>query len=366
MGSKKASRSETHSTKTSPTTPTAPYSAITPSTASTAVPCPHSDGTVPVCWDCVEAGHPGAGAAAAAVVPTGNHDDDVVSHLSEKKQQRKRSKASIFSKLSSRASHSTLQVHPPEPGKEVIVADYQHLSQPGLEVLAGPRAVNPTSPTYYKNSKKSDAANANANMTNNKRADTENWDVESSTDRNRASSARSDQGRILGMRKKRFWLSTLLIGLLVVVITVGVVVGMQQTGKFAKNTSAQANGGSGATPTTSGSPGATPTASSSPGGTGPITCPSANNSTYTLPDSGNVRFKIGCGFSRDGGDLQSITAGTFLQCMQECAKRTGCAGVSWINDGDAGSANNYCYTKLAMDGKMRNNVFAQSAELVTG
>lgn len=119
-------------------------------------------------------------------------------------------------------------------------------------------------------------------------------------------------------------------------------------------------------PLTRGSSDATPTPSLPPGGTGPITCPSANNSTYTLPDSDNVKFRIGCGFSRDGGDLQSITAATFLQCMQECAKRTGCVGVSWINDGDAGSANNYCYTKLSMDGKARNNVFAQTAELTTG
>ncbi|KAK8022771.1 PAN domain-containing protein [Apiospora rasikravindrae] len=344
MGSKKP-KSETHSAKTSPTTPTAPDSAAvtTPSTASTAVPCPHSDGTVPVCWDCIEAGHPGGtkknnttGAAA------------LVSPLSDKK--RKRSKASIFSKLSGTGStHSALQVHPPEPGKEVIVADYQHLSQPGLEVLAGPRTVDPRSKAYYKNKNKT-----------NERTDAENWDAESTTVQ-----SKSKEDRILGMRKKRFWLSALLIGLLVVVITVGVVVGMQQSGKFTKNTGMQSNGESGTTPT-SGSPSATPSASSPSGGIGPITCPSANNSTYTLPDNSNIKFKIGCGLSRDGGDLQSVTAATFLQCMEECAKRTGCAGVSWINDGDAGSANNYCYTKLAMDGKTRNNPFAQSAELVTG
>ncbi|KAK8075969.1 hypothetical protein PG994_003241 [Apiospora phragmitis] len=353
MGNKKA-KSETQSEKTSPTTPTAPHSAVTPSTASTAVPCPHSDGTVPICWDCVETGHPGTRAAAAAAA--------LVSPLSEKK--RKRSKASIFSKLSgsgtsnsSSSHHSALQVHPPEPGKEVIVADYQHLSQPGLEVLAGPRAVDPQSKAYYKNN--------NSTNTTKKRTNTEDWDAESTTVRDHASS--KSRGRILGMSRKRFWYSAFLIGLLVVVITVGVVVAMQQTGKFAKNTSAQSNSGSGTTPTSSAGPSAAPSTTSTPGGgTGPITCPSANNSTYTLPDGdGSVKFRIGCGFSRDGGDLQSLTTGTFLACLQACAGRTGCAGVSWINDGDAGSANNYCYTKLAMDGKARNNVFAQSAEIVT-
>ncbi|KAK8117384.1 uncharacterized protein PG998_005665 [Apiospora kogelbergensis] len=310
MSSRKTnSRSETHSIKGSPTTSTVPGSAITPLTASTAVPCPHSDGALPVCWDCIEAGHPGNRTKAGVASPTvGGHD--LTSPLSEKK--RKRSKASILSKLSSRASHSTLQVHPPEPGKEVIMADYHHLSQAGMEVLAGPRAVDPTSPSYYKNNNNHSIANKT------KRTDVENRDVGSSTDRGHAFSPRPGEGRILGMRKKRFWLSALLIGLLVVVITVGVVVAMLQTGKFAKNTSAQASS------------------------------------------------RIGCGFSRDGGDLQSITAATFLQCMQECAKRTGCVGVSWINDGDAGSANNYCYTKLSMDGKARNNVFAQTAELTTG
>ncbi|KAK8057097.1 hypothetical protein PG996_011034 [Apiospora saccharicola] len=363
MGSKKARspRSETHSTKATPTTPTAPNSAITlltPSTASTAVPCPHSDGTVPVCWDCVEAGHPSTGIAAAGA----KGDASVVSPLSEK-TPRKRSKASIFSKLSGVGStHSTLQVHPAEPGKEVIVADYQHLSQPGLEVLAGPRAVDPQSKAYYKNISNTDAANET------KRTDTDNWDAESTTVRDHASS-KSDKGRILGMRKKRFWLSALLIGLLVVVITVGVVVGMQQSGKFAKNTSAQSNGGSsGATPTSSSTnPSATPSStSSSGGGTGPVTCPTANNTTYTLPDHGHVKFKIGCGYSKDGGDLQSTTASTFLECLENCAQRTGCVGVSWINDGEAGSANNYCYTKESMAGKVRNNNFAQSAEIVTG
>ncbi|KAK7937258.1 uncharacterized protein PG986_014126 [Apiospora aurea] len=328
--------------------PTAPNSAAvtTPSTASTAVRCPHSDGTVPVCWDCVEAGHPGGTRKAAAAAVTA-----LVSPLSEKK--RKQSKASIFSKLSgtSSSTHSTLQMHPPEPGKEVIVAAYQHPSQPGLEVLAGPRVVDPTSKAYYKNNNTNKAKN---------RTDAENWDAESTT------ASKSKEGRVLGMSKKRFWLTALLIGLLVVVITVGVVVGVQQSGKLAKNTSAQSNGGSGTTPTTSGGPSASPSAISSPGGTGPITCPSANNSTYTLPDNGNIKFKIGCGFSRDGGDLQSVTADTFLQCMEECVKRTGCAGVSWINDGDAGSANNYCYTKLAMDGKTRTNPFAQTAEIITG
>lgn len=239
MGSKKA-RSETQSTKAlTPTSPTAPNSAITlvtPSPASpVAVPCPHSDGTVPVCWDCVEAGHPSTGIAAAGA---GKGDASVVSPLSDKKpqKQRKRSKASIFSKLS---THSTLQVHPPEPGKEVIVADYHHLSQPGLEVLAGPRVVDPQSKAYYKNNNN---INANNTATKTKRTDTENWDAESTTVRDHASS-KSDKGRILGMRKKRFWLSALLIGLLVVAITVGVVVGMQQSGKFAKNTGAQSNSG---------------------------------------------------------------------------------------------------------------------------
>lgn len=118
-------------------------------------------------------------------------------------------------------------------------------------------------------------------------------------------------------------------------------------------------------PTSPTNPSATPSSPSAPGGgTGPVTCPSANNSTYTLPDNGRVRFRIGCGYSRDGGDLQSTEAGTFLQCLENCAQRTGCVGVSWINDGDAGSANNYCYTKQSMSGKVRTNNFAQSAEMV--
>lgn len=142
---------------------------------------------------------------------------------------------------------------------------------------------------------------------------------------------------------------------------------MSLPGHVTQSSNVLTEGRSSATPASSTAPSATPSSTSSPGGgTGPVTCPSANNSVYTLPDNGNVKFKIGCGYSKDGGDLQSTTAGTFLECLENCAQRTGCVGVSWINDGNAGSANNYCYTKLSMTGKSRNNAFAQSAEVVTG
>ena len=77
-----------------------------------------------MCWDCAESGHPGIPAAAAVG------------------RQRARFKASSLFSAGRRSSHSTLQVHPVEPGLEVCVSDYRHLNQPGLEVAAGPHVVD--------------------------------------------------------------------------------------------------------------------------------------------------------------------------------------------------------------------------------
>lgn len=163
--------------------------------------CPHSDGTTPICWDCVEAGHPGATATVAA------------------SRQRTRSKASSLFSAGRRGSHNTLQVHPAEPGLEVCVSDYRHLHQPGLEVSTGPHVVDAAARYGGQESKPPLR-----------------WLCAADADSERNTRGASVPRTVCGVRRRWFVVTMLGVLLSVLAIILGVVFGVAMKGKGAGGT----------------------------------------------------------------------------------------------------------------------------------
>ncbi|KAI7324666.1 WSC-domain-containing protein [Hortaea werneckii] len=81
-----------------------------------------------------------------------------------------------------------------------------------------------------------------------------------------------------------------------------------------------------------------------------ITCPSADGQNITV---NGTSFLIECGIDHAGGDLSSLSVGSFYECMQACTKDARCIDVSL-----SGSA---CYLKGSLGAAVPNGVWGAKA-----
>ncbi|KAI0175487.1 hypothetical protein GGR52DRAFT_314317 [Hypoxylon sp. FL1284] len=139
-------------------------------------------------------------------------------------------------------------------------------------------------------------------------------------------------GKILGLRKKMFWL---IFGPLIALLVIGLAVGLGV--------------GLGASDGTDSSAGAAPTSTAPT----PIACPKANGTTYEA--SGDHPFLVLCNvdYNGNGGggttDMGNKETNTVEDCFNACAETPNCAGAGWGNyygsttcwmKGSLGSPNN--------------------------
>ncbi|RYP73192.1 hypothetical protein DL770_007821 [Monosporascus sp. CRB-9-2] len=195
-----------------------------------------------------------------------------------------------------------------------------------------------------------------------------------------------NEPRILGLRRKMFWLLLVLIGivLLVIIIAVGVGVGLgNRDSRSAGSSSSAVAGGfdsdsSGADPTTTTAIGTDvppettahstsptkahssstasspePTATDGPHmGGAKLDCPAANGTTYQVPGSVK-RFLRVCGVDYRTGDGQGyatevgqVLTETMLDCMKNCAGTWGCEACGWgYLEGDGPGPLHACFMK---------------------
>ncbi|KAH8201739.1 hypothetical protein TruAng_004091 [Truncatella angustata] len=144
--------------------------------------------------------------------------------------------------------------------------------------------------------------------------------------------------RILGIKRKKFWL---IFGPLIAVLVIGLAVGLGVgLGTSHKSSSSPASSSSNATSTsTSSSATATATVSA-------IKCPSSNGSYYEA--SGNTKFLVLCNLDYNGGggssDIGNVITDTAEDCANSCATNGTCAGAGW---GDY-YGSTYCWMKSSL------------------
>ncbi|KAF1980088.1 hypothetical protein BU23DRAFT_562512 [Bimuria novae-zelandiae CBS 107.79] len=68
-----------------------------------------------------------------------------------------------------------------------------------------------------------------------------------------------------------------------------------------------------------------------------LTCPEDNNCLWTHPFN-NAQFVTTCDLDFEGGDLQTIRAKDFTDCLSVCSLTHGCVAVTFREDG-------FCYLK---------------------
>lgn len=88
-------------------------------------------------------------------------------------------------------------------------------------------------------------------------------------------------------------------------------------------------------------------------------CIGDDGSTYTDPGTGD-KFRLECGVSHQGQDIENVEASSMQSCISMCAKNTHCKGAVWYNVGPQGTDLNYCWLKSAME-----NPVEDGAVLVT-
>ncbi|KAI0397025.1 hypothetical protein F5Y17DRAFT_28839 [Xylariaceae sp. FL0594] len=174
---------------------------------------------------------------------------------------------------------------------------------------------------------------------------------------NDSDSDKSDDRKILGLRRPWFWaVLTLVIVLVLVIIGVGAGVG---TAQHASSMSSNPNAGDGATstsmstastsaPTTTTTTASSkitnevprPTNSPEPAGGVVTGCPGANGTTYQVPGT-TKSFSRLCGvdYGKEDGavDMENIPTLSVTECINSCAGTEGCTGCGWgFIQGDRG------------------------------
>ncbi|RYP10672.1 hypothetical protein DL765_008032 [Monosporascus sp. GIB2] len=212
-----------------------------------------------------------------------------------------------------------------------------------------------------------------------------------------------NEPRILGLRRKMFWVLLVLIGivLLVVVIAVGVGVGLGNRDSRSAGSSSSAVAGDSDSDSSGADPAATtistdvppettaaatmttapsasptkahssstasspkPTATDSPHrGGARLDCPAANGTTYQVPGS-IKRFLRVCGVDYRSGHGQGfatevgrVETETMLDCMKNCAGTWGCEGCGWgYLEGDDPGPLHTCFMKRDLRAGARREV----------
>jgi len=66
-----------------------------------------------------------------------------------------------------------------------------------------------------------------------------------------------------------------------------------------------------------------------------LACPANDDQSWTA--SNGAKFRIECGWDRDGGSSARVTVSSYEACLEVCAKTTGCGSVALWGTG--------CYIK---------------------
>jgi len=85
-----------------------------------------------------------------------------------------------------------------------------------------------------------------------------------------------------------------------------------------------------------------------------VQCPSADGLDYRAPGVPNKVFRRICSYDFPMSDLFNLTATNMEDCINACAARSGCAGVTWNYDGLQGTDVHYCWVKGALGTKFAN------------
>ena len=180
--------------------------------------------------------------------------------------------------------------------------------------------------------------------------------------------------RILGLRKRMFWVLMALLGaillVIIIAVSVGVSMGKKNDGGNTDNFSAveptatsvmtDANGATTVTETKTTPPStvtttatknedgsATPSPKPMPGGSARVDCPAANGTTCQVPGSDKKFLRI-CGVdysSKEATDIGQVQTETMLDCMKNCAGTSACDACAWgYIDGDQGTLHR-CWMK---------------------
>lgn len=88
---------------------------------------------------------------------------------------------------------------------------------------------------------------------------------------------------------------------------------------------------------------------------GPLSCPDSDDTAWTASD-GKSRFRIECGWDRGGGSQARVTAETFEDCLNACAKYTGCKSVALLGQD--------CYIKTGTLGAPERRAGLRGATLL--
>ncbi|KAI1124781.1 hypothetical protein F5Y10DRAFT_268775 [Nemania abortiva] len=382
-------------------------------TASLNAPCQHSDGKgMPECWNCAEEGH---------IKSTSSAKGGGVAPTWQKLGILRRSFGFVDGTLSrTGAQVSDLEVRLPEEGLEVSTP-YSRQSQPGLEVVEGPRVVN-----FEEKLRKPELNSLSLESIHK-------VDVASNAESNLEPAAVLKSIKtVWGVRRRTFSILVVIAILALVGLVIGVAVGVTQQ-KGAYSTSLEVSGGgqvssgspsirpttttktlsfyaaaadssttfrtlpetgrpssthqvgsvqaSSGTTTAAGEggrgnpePAAVPTSAVSGVSPQTATTPMSHSPTPSpssrdcLGDDGSIftdhgtgdRFKIECDVAHQGRDLENIEAQTMEDCVSLCAKNNYCKGAIWYNVGPQGTDLNYCWLKSDMDDDIRVTPDAQS------
>ncbi|KAI0006890.1 hypothetical protein F4779DRAFT_594514 [Xylariaceae sp. FL0662B] len=283
-------------------------------TTTTIITCPHSEGkNAPVCWDCAEQGHPRGG----GISPT----RETFEKIKRSFKFRDRNKPNMDKKSAAAGMQSSApEVHPPAEGIEVGAPDLRK-SQPGLEVLSGPKIVSPDDKYRKPGEHKS-------------------WDTELDQKVVVVPGART----ICGLPRRTFVVLIACLLLVLVGTAVGVAVGLTQRDR-ALSTAKSGNAGGD-------SPTADPTS-------GAGNCLGVNGTMYKDHGTG-VEFRIECAEAHQGKDIDNVKSDTMEDCVSLCAKNSACKGAIYYNVGPQGTDYNYCWLKSAMQDQYIYTTDAQS------
>ncbi|KAI2642926.1 hypothetical protein GGS21DRAFT_486755 [Xylaria nigripes] len=302
--------------------------------------CPHAGGMgLPACWDCTEEGHIGV------LAPT-EEGENTLSNWATLGEIRK----GLWSHDA--AAASAPELHRLDEGLEVVRPP-SRTSQPGLEVVEGPRVVGPEE-------MESQFQRA--------------WNTKPNTKPDQTEKYVPPEGNfrttVPKIRRKKLYAVIAVVVILIIVLIVGIAVGVTRHKNHHSNSTPVSSGGPPTTaPTTSvPAPGPTKTTpiSPSPSSTSSLSsreCIGKNGSTYTDSDTGK-KYKLECAIAHQGTDLVNLKAETMQACVSLCSNIDFCKGVIWFNIGPQGTGLNYCYLKSDVSDVAEDNIDAQSAVLL--
>ncbi|KAI0205295.1 hypothetical protein F4808DRAFT_411228 [Astrocystis sublimbata] len=179
-----------------------------------------------------------------------------------------------------------------------------------------------------------------------------------------------NEKRILGFRRRWFWLLLGIIGIIIIAVAVGVGVGVgssraNDTSDAAPTSDSDSTGSTGSTGSTmtrtSKTPGMsvmaspTPTRTSTAAPQEKTNCPDVNGTVYKVPGTPKKFLQL-CGVDHgeeDGAiDIRNITTETAQDCIDNCAGTSGCTGCGWgFIEGDDERPPYRCWLKSKVNGE---------------